>query len=109
MQQAARERRAQSRNHVHMWAVVRRHGSMVREKIILADLSRDGFKMRSGAEFDVDSIFFLELAIGLMAEVKVVRREALLPEYGCRFLYPLAPSIVQGILDRAEPPREVTG
>lgn len=107
MQRAIKERRAESRNHVHMWAVVRRHGSMVREKIIIANLSRDGFKMRSGADFAIDGIFFLELAIGLMAEVKVVRRDLLLPEYGCRFLYPLAPSIVQGILDRAEPPRDV--
>jgi hypothetical protein len=107
VQHAIKERRAQSRNHVHMWAVVRRHGSMVREKIIIANLSRDGFKMRSGADFAPDSIFFLELAIGLMAEVRVVRREPLLPEYGCRFLYPLAPSIVQGILDRAELPRDI--
>lgn len=82
---------------------------MVREKVIIANLSRDGFKMRSGADFAIDGIFFLELAIGLMAEVRIVRREPLLPEYGCRFLYPLAPSIVQGILDRAEPPREIKG
>lgn len=107
MQKAKVERRAESRNHVHMWAVVRRHGSSVREKIILANISRDGFKMRSAAEFELDSVFFLELAIGLMAEVRVVRRETLLPEYGCRFLYPLAPAIIQNILDRAEPPRGV--
>ena len=80
---------------------------MVRDKIIIANLSRDGFKMRSAAIFADDEIFFLELSSGLMTEVRVVRRDTLLPEYGCRFLYPLAPAIVQTILDRAEPPREM--
>lgn len=107
MLQAVEERRAQTRNHVHMWAAVRRHGSMVREKIIVANLTRDGFKMRTPAEFLEGDVIFLELAIGLMTEAKVVRREPLLPDYGCRFLFPLAPAVVQRVLERAKPSREV--
>lgn len=109
MQQAIQERRAESRNHMHMWAVVRRHGSMVRDKIIIANLSRDGFKMRSAAFFAEEDVLFLELSTGLMTEVRVVRRDPNLPEYGCRFLHPLPLTIVQRILDRAEPPREMAG
>jgi hypothetical protein len=107
MQHAIKERRAETRNHVHMWAVVRRHGSMVRDKIIIANLSRDGFKMRSTAAFAPDDVFFLELSTGLMAEVRVIRRDPARPEYGCKFLYALPLAMVQTILDRAEPPRDV--
>jgi hypothetical protein len=107
MQQAIKERRAESRNNVHMWAVVRRHGAVTRDKIIIANLSRDGFKMRSAAPFAPEDVFFLELSTGLMAEVRVVRRDPKLPEYGCRFLYSLPLAMVQAILDRVEPPRDV--
>jgi hypothetical protein len=107
MQQAFKERRAETRNHVHMWAIVRRHGSMVREKIIIANLSRDGFKMRTTTPFAVDDAFFLELSTGLMTEVRVVRVDSARRDYGCRFLYSLPLALVQTILDRAAPPRDV--
>jgi hypothetical protein len=107
MQQPVSERRTQTRNQVNMWAVVRREGSMVREKIVLANISRDGFKMRSVASFAAKNLFFLELAPGLMTEVEVVRCDPALSEYGCRFLCPLPLAIVQRVLDQAEPPREI--
>ena len=44
---------------------------------------------------------------GLITKVAVVRCEPLLAEYGCRFVHPLPLAIVQRILDRAEPPREI--
>lgn len=105
MQQLITDRRAELRNHVHMWAIVRRHGSMVRDKVIIADLSRDGFKMRTVSSFRENDRFFLELSTGLMSEVHVVRCDPRLSEYGCRFLYPLPLEMVQTILDRVEPPR----
>lgn len=105
MQHAIDERRTQSRNHVHMWAVVRRHGSMIRSKIIVANLSRGGFKMRSASSFSDGDKFFLELSTGLMGEVRVVRCDSRLAEYGCKFLYSLPLAMVQQVLDRAEPPR----
>jgi hypothetical protein len=107
MQPAIKERRAQSRNHVHMWAVVRRHGAVTRDKIIIANLSRDGFKMRCTASFLEGDRFFLELSTGLMADVCVVRCDPQLPEFGCRFLHTLPLAIVQTILDRADPPRAI--
>ena len=107
MQQPTSERRTQSRNQVNMWAVVRRQDSMVRERIVLANISRDGFKMRSVASFAAKNIFFLELAPGLMTEVEIVRCDAAMSEYGCRFLCPLPLAIVQRILDQADPPREI--
>jgi hypothetical protein len=100
VQHAILERRAEPRNHVHLWAVVQRNGSTEREKIIVAELSGVGFKMRSAVRFSAGDRFMLELATGLLAEVQVVRSDDNSPESGCTFLYPLSPTIVQNILSR---------
>ena len=98
---AAQDRRTQSRNATHLWANLWREGDAVSEKVIVLDLSSDGFKVRSAGTFVTGDILVLELLSGLNAEVSIVHSDPDLGEHGCRFFHRLPPAIVHRVLHRA--------
>ncbi|CAM3191332.1 hypothetical protein SPAN111604_09515 [Sphingomonas antarctica] len=102
MQKLADERRGAPRHFLHLWTVSRRHGSTVREKVIVADLSTGGFKMRSAVDFALHGSVFLELTSDILAQATVVRKHAMLPEYGARFVQPLTQVIVDRVVAKSE-------
>lgn len=100
MRYAIDERRAEPRNSVHLWAVVQRQGAADAIKVVLVNLSGVGFKMRSAEGFSVGEFVHLELASGLVAEGRIMRRGDEPFDYGCRFSHPLPPAVVHRVLGR---------
>jgi hypothetical protein len=84
------------RRTLYLWAMIRRYGATARQKVIIKDLSRTGFRIRSSADYDLGDLIFLEFERGIEAEAWIVRQHDTLPDYGCQFRNPLS----QGDVDR---------
>lgn len=90
------EQRLAPRRALYLWAMSRRYGATERLKVIIKDLSRTGFRIRSSADYALGDLIFVEFERGVEAEAWVVRQANGLPDYGCQFRTPLG----QGDVDR---------
>lgn len=75
----------------------RRYGATERLKVIIKDLSRTGFRIRSSADYALGDLIFIEFERGIEAEAWVVRQAEGLPDYGCQFRVPLSQADVDRI------------
>ena len=95
------ELRLAPRRVLYLWATSRRYGSTARLKVIVKDLSRTGFRIRSPADYVLGDLIFVEFERGVEAEAWVVRQHATLPDYGCQFRVALAQADVDRIVGAA--------
>ena len=85
------------RHALYLWAMSRRYGSTTRLKVIIKDLSRTGFRIRSSADYALGDLIFIEFDRGFEAEAWIVRQAEGLPDYGCQFRIPLTQTEVDRI------------
>ncbi len=79
------EQRFAPRHALYLWATVRRYASTQKLSVIIKDLSRTGFRIRSAADYTVGDLIFIAFDDGIEAEAWVVREHPTLPDYGCQF------------------------
>lgn len=100
------ERRRSYRSALYLWALYREYGTTARMKVILTDLSVDGFKMRTTALLDTGQIIFLEVPGFAAQEARIAW--AAKGEFGCRFSNKLHQAVVDHIArscrDSVRPP-----
>jgi len=82
---------------LYLWATCRRYGATERLRVIIKDLSRTGFRIRSSADYALGDLIFVEFERGVEAEAWVVRHADGMPDYGCQFRVPLAQAEVDRI------------
>lgn len=91
------EQRLAPRRSLYLWAMSRRYGSTTRLKVIIKDLSRTGFRIRSSADYALGDLIFIEFERGIEAEAWIVRQADGLPDYGCQFRSALSQAEVDRI------------
>ena len=92
------ERRGEARFEMHLPVTARRGAVIECEVAVLTSLSMSGFRMRSTQLYDLKQTIFVELGPKLNAEARIVRHNQASGEYGGRFVFALAPALIERLI-----------